>query len=43
MARVKLTVTESRCGYGHKGALCIVEDLCHELGNVVCPCATARS
>ncbi|MBQ5406066.1 MAG: TIGR04076 family protein [Oscillospiraceae bacterium] len=43
MARVKLTITESRCrsGYFTKGQSFVVEDLCpplcHELWNVVYP------
>ena len=43
MARVKLTVTESRCrgGYCQKGDTFIIEDLCppvcHELWNSIYP------
>ena len=43
MAKVKLTITESRCrsGYHKKGDTFIVEDLCpplcHELWNIIYP------
>ena len=47
MAKIKLTVTESkcRCGYHKKGDTFIVEDLCppicHELWNIIYPFAYA--
>ena len=47
MAKVKLTVTESRCrnGYCKKGDTFLVEDLCppicHELWNQIYPCVYA--
>ena len=47
MAKVKLTITESKCrgGYHKKGDTFIVEDLCpplcHELWNTIYPLAYA--
>ena len=47
MARVKLTITESRCrsGFHKAGDSFVVEDLCpplcHELWNTIYPCVYA--